>query len=98
MGDSKQQNFILETNEPDELTAFLYNLPENRYEKALKNRGKFVVYYNSNDINVSTYIKILKSVQDRNPRILMSDYQSITKISSKALQPGVILIHSLNER
>jgi hypothetical protein len=80
MNEHNKKNCMLETNEPDELTSFLYNLPENRYEKALKNHGKFVVYYNSNDKNVSPYTNVLKSVQSRNARILLHDYPSINKI------------------
>lgn len=43
---NEKKNHILETNERDELISFLYNIPENRYIKALKNRGKFLFYSN----------------------------------------------------
>jgi hypothetical protein len=37
---------LLETNEREELITFLYNIPENRYLKAINNRGKFLLYCN----------------------------------------------------
>jgi len=43
-GESKNQNWLLETNDTKELITYLLNLPENRYQKAINHKGKFNVY------------------------------------------------------
>jgi len=49
----------------------MYNLPENRYEKARNHKGKFVVYYDKNSQNkkLLKLIEVLNSLKERNKSI-----------------------------
>ena len=45
-GDCGDRNWLLETNDRRELLTYLFNLPENRYNKAINHRGKYNLFIN----------------------------------------------------
>ena len=55
-GESKNKNWLLETNDGKELIAYLFNLPENRYNRALGHKDKFNVYVNASKANTQGYL------------------------------------------
>lgn len=61
-GESKNKNWMLETNDQKELITYLFNLPENRYYKALNHKGKFNIYVTDDKANTNEYVTELRNV------------------------------------
>jgi hypothetical protein len=98
MRGEKSRMHLLETNEREELITYLYNIPENRYAKAINNRGKFLLYCNPDEANIFPYLSELRDICQRNPKIEVQNYNSIATINSVLKEPGVILINGQSEK
>lgn len=44
--EARNMHWLLGTNDSREMLTYLFNLPENRYQKALSHRGKYRLYAN----------------------------------------------------
>ena len=95
-GGSRHRHYLLETNDRRELVTYLFNLPENRYYKALNHRGKYHLHLNPKNVGVYVYYELLDKIQQRNPNIVVTTY---THLVPKDLRdPTRILLHSESER
>ena len=71
------KEWLLETNDTDEMMTMLFNLPENRYYRALKHKGEYPVYVNSHNLNVQVYRDELEKIRKRNPNITIYTYTNL---------------------
>lgn len=98
-GSNINQHCLLETNDNRELLTFLFNLPENRYKKALRHRGIYNVFVNPKQPNTYIYYEELQRIQKRNPSIVIHVYNNLgQELSTNTYDTSHVLIHSENER
>jgi hypothetical protein len=62
---------------------YLYNLPENRYDRARNHKGKFVLYYDKNSQNAKLLkiVDVLNNLKQRNKSIDVRSYTDPLKLN-----------------